>query len=69
MTSMDFFTDKEKILFLGKLISDKKIVFEVVLSEFKEVKPEFESSFNDYEDYKQRLRNYYEGSGEFIEFY
>ena len=48
---MDFLKDKENTLILGKFISDKEIVFEVVRSEFKEVKPEFESSFNEYEDY------------------
>ena len=61
--------DKEKILIRGNLISDKEIVFAVVLSEFKEVKPEFESSFNEYEDNKQTLRNDNEDSGEFLEFY
>ena len=54
---MDFLEDKERISILGNLISDKYIVFEVVLSEFKKVKPEFESPFNEYEDYKQTLRN------------
>ena len=38
---MDFLEDKEKILILGELISDKEIVFDVILSELKEVKPEF----------------------------
>ena len=66
---MDLLEDKEIILILGNLISDKEIVVAVVLREFKEVNPEFESSFNDCEDYKQTLRNYYEGSGEFLEFY
>ena len=51
------------------MISDKEIVFAVVLSEFKEVKPEFELSFNEYEDDKQTLRNDNEDSGEFLEFY
>ena len=31
------------------------MVFAVVLSEFKEVKPELESSFNQYEDYKKNI--------------
>ena len=51
------------------MISEKEIVFEVVLSEFKEIKPKFESSFNEYEDYKQILRSDYECSGECLEFY
>ena len=66
---MIFLENKEKILILGKLISDKKTMFEVVLSEFKEVKPEFESSFNEYENFKQTLRNNYECSGECLDFY
>ena len=61
--------DKEKILTLGNLISDKEIVFAVVLSEFKEFKPEFESSFNEYEDYKQTLKNNNESSGKSLGFY
>ena len=32
-----FLEDKEKILILGKFISDKEIVFELVLSEFKKI--------------------------------
>ena len=52
---MIFLENKEKILVLGKLISDKKTMFEVVLSEFKEVKPEFESSFNEYKNFKQNI--------------
>ena len=44
-------------------------MFDVVLSELKEVKPEFESSFNEYEAFKQTLRNDYECSGECHEFY
>ena len=37
------------------MISDKEIVFAVVLSEFKEFKPEFESSFNQIKDYQNTL--------------
>ena len=66
---MDFLEDKEKLLILENLISDKEIVSEVVLNEFKEVKPEFESWFNEYEDYKQILGNDYECSDECLEFY
>ena len=66
---MEFSEDKEKLLILRNLISDKEIVFEAILSEFKEVKPEFELSFNEYEDYKQTLKNNNEGSGESLEFY
>ena len=51
------------------MISDKEIVLEVVLSEFKEITLEFESSFNKYEYYKQTLRNDYECSGKCLEFY
>ena len=47
-----FLEDKEKSI-LGNLISDKEIVFAIGLSEFKEVKPEFESPFNRYEDYQK----------------
>ena len=62
--------DDKKILILGNLISDKEIVFAVVLSEFKEVKPEFESSSNDYKDYqRKKLKNDNVGSGEFLEVY
>ena len=51
------------------MISDKEIVFEVVLNDFKEVKPEFESSFNEYEDCKQTVRNDYVCRGECFGFY
>ena len=62
--------DDKKILILGNLISDKEIVFAVVLSEFKEVKPEFESSSNDYKEYqRKKLKNDNVGSGEFLEVY
>ena len=66
---MDCLIDKEKILILNNLIFNKEIVFAIVLSKFMEVKPEFESSFNEYEDYKQTLKNNDEGSGEYLEFY
>ena len=33
------------------------------------MKPEFESSFNEYEDYKQTLKDDNESSGEFLKFY
>ena len=49
---MDFLEDQEKILILGKLIPDKEIEFELVLSEFKEITPDFETTFNEYEDFK-----------------
>ena len=49
---MDFLEDQENILILGKLISDKEIVFELVLSELKKITPEFETIFNEYEDFK-----------------
>ena len=51
------------------MISDKEIVFAVVLSEFKEVKPEFDSSFNQYNDYQNTLKNDNEGCSEYLEFY
>ena len=51
------------------MISDKEIVFAVVLSEFKEVKLEFESSFNQFKDYQNTLKNDNEGSSECLEFY
>ena len=66
---MEFLEDKEKLLILRNLISDKEIVFEAILSAFKEVKPEFKLSFNEYEDYKQVLRYDYECSDECLEFY
>ena len=44
-------------------------MFEVVLNDFKEVKPEFESSFNEYEDCKQTVRNDYVCRGECFGFY
>ena len=44
-------------------------MLEVVLSEFKEITLEFESSFNKYIYYKQTLRNDYECSGKCLEFY
>ena len=69
MISTWIFWKIKKILILGNLISNKEIVFEVVLSEFKEITPEFETSFNKYEDYKQILRSDYECSGEYLDFY
>ena len=51
------------------MISNKEIVFTVVLSEFKEVKPEFESLFNQLKDYQNTLKNDNEGSSECLEFY
>ena len=51
------------------MISDKEIVFAVVLSEFKEVKPEFESSFNQYNDYQNTLKNDNEENEQCLEFY
>ena len=51
------------------MISDKEIVFAVVLSEFKEVNPEFGSSFNQYNKYQNTLKNDNEGSSECLEFY
>ena len=44
-------------------------MFEVDLSELKEIKSKFESLFNEYEDYKQTLRSDYECSGECLDFY
>ena len=64
-----FLEDKEKILILGKFISDKEIVFELVLSEFNEITPAFETKFNEYEDFKQKLRSNYECSGECLDVY
>ena len=49
---MFFLEDKEKILILGKLISDKEIVFKLVISEFKEITPEFETTFNESKEFK-----------------
>ena len=66
---MDFLEDQEKILILGKLISDKDIVFELVLSKFKEITSKFETNFNEYEDFKQTLRSDYECSDECLDFY
>ena len=51
------------------MISDKEIVFELVLSELKKITPEFETIFNEYEDFKQKLRSDYECSGECLDFY
>ena len=45
------------------------IVFELVLSEFKEITPESETIFNEYEDFKQTLKSDYEYSGECLDFY
>ena len=49
---MDFLEDQEKRLIFGKLIYEKVIVFELVLSEFKEITPEFETTFIEYEEFK-----------------
>ena len=46
--------DQEKIRILGELMSNKEILFELVLSEFKEITPEFETNLNQYEDFKQK---------------
>ena len=51
------------------MITDKEIVFSVILSEFKEEKPEFESSLNQYNDYQNTLKNDNEGSNKCLEFY
>ena len=51
------------------MISDKEIVFELVLSEFNEITPEFETKFNEYDDFKQKLRSNYECSGECLDVY
>ena len=51
------------------MISDKEIVFAVILSEFKEEKPEFEASFDQYNDYQNTLKNDNEGCSECLEFY
>ena len=64
-----FLEDKEKILILGKLISNKEIVFELVLREFKEITPQFETLYNEYEDFKQTLGSDYKCSGDFLDFY
>ena len=66
---MDFLEDQENILILGKLISDKDIVFELVLSMFKEITSKCETNFNEYEDFKQTLRSDYECSDECLDFY
>ena len=39
------------------MISDREDVFAVILSEFKEAKPEFEASFDQYNDYQNTLKN------------
>ena len=44
------------------------IVFELVLSEFKEITPEFEITFIEYEDFKQILKSDYKYSGECLNF-
>ena len=46
----------QKIL-IGNLISDKENMFAVIMSEFKEEKPVFEASFNQYNDYQNTLKN------------
>ena len=61
--------NQEKILILGELISEKVIVFELVLSEFKDITPEFEITCIQYEDFKQKLKSEYEYSGECLNFY
>ena len=61
--------DLEKILIVGDLISEKLIVFESVLSEFKEISPEFETTFIEYEDFKHTLKSDYEYSGECLDIY
>ena len=61
--------DLEKILIIGELISEKVIVFESVLSEFKEISPEFETTFIEYEDFKHTLKSDYEYSGECLDIY
>ena len=40
-----------------------------ILIEFKEEKPEFESSFNQYNYYQNTLKNDNEGSNECLKFY
>ena len=66
---MDFLEDQEKRLIFGKLVYEKVIVFELVLSEFKEITPEFETTFIEYEDFKESLKSDYEYSGECLDFY
>ena len=61
--------DQEKLLILGELISEKVIVFESVLSVFKEISPEFETTFIEYEDFKQILKSDYAYSGTCPDFY
>jgi len=39
------------------LITDREIVFTVILSEYKEEIPEFEASFDQYNDYQNTLKN------------
>ena len=51
------------------MISKKLNIFELVLSEFKEITPEFEITFIEYEDFKQTLKCDYEYSGECLNFY
>ena len=49
------------------MISDKEIVFELVLIEFNEITLGFERTFNKYEDFKQTLRSNYIYSGECLD--
>ena len=45
------------------------IVFESVLSEFKEISPEFETTFIEYDDFKHTLKSDYAYSGECLDIY
>ena len=51
------------------MITDKENAFAVILSEFKEESPEFEASFDQYNDYQNTLKNDNEENEQCLEFY
>ena len=54
---------------LGKLITDREMMFTIILSEYKEKIPEFEASFDQYNDYQNTLKNDIQQSEQCLVFY
>ena len=52
---VDFLEDSLKKETLGKLITDSEMTFSIILSEYKEKIPEFITSFDQYNEYKNVL--------------
>ena len=53
---VDFLEDSFKKETLGKLITDREMMFTIILSEFKEKIPEFKTSFDQYNEYQNASR-------------